>query len=153
MELPDGITVEKLVQQYERRKVSTDKRLAWLKTEEGRAYARTKSKEFYHKNREVEAAKRAQHMKNKKLRAPSPAPPAAEPVSAPPVEVSAPPPEAPAPAPAPPPEAPAPAPPARSTTPGRMVRFFDKEINLITNTRAVSVGRAPTPIRILGMKA
>ena len=148
--LDSSVDLDKACKVYQKYIENNKKRAEWFKTEEGMEYNRETGRRWYQNNKEKvkEKVKERQARRRKA----SPPPPAAEP------EPERPEPPPPEPTPAKPPEPePAPpeppAPPPRSITPGRMVRFFDKEINLITNTRAVSVGRAPTPIRILGMRA
>ena len=163
VEIPDAKTLERMKKCWEKNRKSAAKRAEWLKTEEGKAYNLAKGMRYYHAHKEELLEKRKEKYRQR-TRAPSPEPrpvpePAPEPVK-PPVP-DPPPPEPPAPEPPPelPAEPPAPAPapapePVRSVTPGRMVRFMDKDINLVMTTRARSVGtsRPATPMRILGMR-
>ena len=156
VEIPDAKTLERMKKCWEKNRVSAAKRAEWLKTEEGKAYNLAKGMRYYHAHKE-EICQKQKEKYRQRTRAPSPEPrpvpePAPEPVKPP---VPDPPPPAPEPEP-PAPELPvAPVPePARSVTPGRMVRFMDKDINLVMTTRARSVGtsRPVTPMRIWGMK-
>ena len=136
VDIPDAKTLERMKKCWEKNRISAAKRAEWLKTEEGKAYNLAKGMRYYHAHKE-ELNQKQRERYRQRTRAPSPEP--------------APAPEPPAPAEPPAPEPPAP---ARSVTPGRMVRFMDKDINLITTTRARSVGtsRPVTPMRIWGMK-
>ena len=125
VDIPDAKTLERMKKCWEKNRISAAKRAEWLKTEEGKAYNLAKGMRYYHAHKE-ELNQKQRERYRQRTRAPSPEP-------------------------APAPEPPAP---ARSVTPGRMVRFMDKDINLITTTRARSVGtsRPVTPMRIWGMK-
>ena len=160
-DVPDQKTLERMKKCWEKNQRSAAKRAEWLKTEEGKAYNLAKGMRYYHAHKEELLEKRKEKYRQR-TRAPSPEPrpvpePAPEPVKPPVPDPPPPEPEPPAPAPELPVEPP-PAPPAepvRSVTPGRMVRFMDKDINLVMTTRARSVGtsRPATPLRILGMRA
>jgi outer membrane biosynthesis protein TonB len=136
-----------------------EKRKVWLKTEEGRAYNNAKGTKYYHAHKEEINQKARERVRARREAAanplptpePVPEPPAPEPVPEPAPEPAPEPVPEPVPEPAP---APAPAPAVRSTTPGRTVRFYDKDINLVMDTRARSAGtsRPTTPMRIWGMK-
>ena len=166
VDIPDAKTLERMKKCWEKNRISAAKRAEWLKTEEGKAYNLAKGMRYYHAHKE-ELNQKQRERYRQRTRAPSPEPapapeppaPAPEPPAPePPAEPPAPEPPAEPPAPEPPapaePPAPEPPAPARSVTPGRMVRFMDKDINLITTTRARSVGtsRPVTPMRIWGMK-
>ena len=172
VDIPDAKTLERMKKCWEKNRISAAKRAEWLKTEEGKAYNLAKGMRYYHAHKE-ELNQKQRERYRQRTRAPSPEPapapepPAPEPPAPEPPAPEPPAPEPPAPAPEPPAEPPAPEPPApaeppapeppapaRSVTPGRMVRFMDKDINLITTTRARSVGtsRPVTPMRIWGMK-
>ena len=60
MELPDGVTLDKLLKLYEQHKKSIEHRNEWFKTEEGKAYQRAMAKKHYDKHKEEILEKRAQ---------------------------------------------------------------------------------------------
>ena len=63
MELPEGVTLEKLLRLHEQEQARVKKRNEFLKTEEGKEYARAKAKAYYDKHRAEVLAKRAERYK------------------------------------------------------------------------------------------
>ena len=57
MELPAGVTLEKLVAMYEKRQTKLEKRKEFYMTEQGKAYNRAKAKEYYDAHKEEIAVK------------------------------------------------------------------------------------------------
>ena len=79
MELPAGVTLDKLLQVYEKQRMYSERRAeqrtAFYKTEEGKEYNRKKAKEYYERNKETVQKKNKDRYHSKKL-TPSPATPA-----------------------------------------------------------------------------
>ena len=59
MELPEGVSLEKLLRLYELEQARIKKRNEFMKTEQGKEYARLKAKEHYKRHRAEILAKRA----------------------------------------------------------------------------------------------
>lgn len=59
-QLPEGVTMDKLLSLYEQRKRMMEKRAAFFQTEEGKTYNRTKAKLYYEANKEKVLAKMAE---------------------------------------------------------------------------------------------
>lgn len=59
MELPEGVTLERLLRLHEQDKARALKRSEFFKTEEGREYARQKAKAYYQRHKSEVLAKRA----------------------------------------------------------------------------------------------
>ena len=57
VQLPDGVSLEHLVQMYTKQKEHLAKRREWFKTEEGREYNRQKAAVYYDRNKEKVLAK------------------------------------------------------------------------------------------------
>ena len=57
VEIPEGVTLEQLVQIYNKQKEHLAKRREWFKTEEGREYNRQKAAGYYDRNKEKVLAK------------------------------------------------------------------------------------------------
>lgn len=57
--LPEGVTLEMLLNVYNKNRKSLDTRNAWFKTEEGKAYNRANAKNYYDKNKEIVLQKMA----------------------------------------------------------------------------------------------
>ena len=57
VEIPEGVTLEQLVQIYNKQKEHLAKRREWFKTEEGREYNRQKAAVYYDRNKEKVLAK------------------------------------------------------------------------------------------------
>ena len=57
VERPEGVTLEQLVQIYNKQKEHLAKRREWFKTEEGREYNRQKAAVYYDRNKEKVLAK------------------------------------------------------------------------------------------------
>jgi hypothetical protein len=57
VQLPEGVTLEHLVQMYTKQKEHLKKRKEWFKTEEGREYNRQKAAVYYDRNKERVLAK------------------------------------------------------------------------------------------------
>jgi len=63
MELPDGVSLEKLLRLYEQDQARVKKRNEFLKTDEGKEYARQKAKLHYQRHKAEVLAKRAERYK------------------------------------------------------------------------------------------
>lgn len=57
VQLPEGVTLEHLVQMYTKQKEHLKKRKEWFKTEEGREYNRMKAAVYYDRNKDKVLAK------------------------------------------------------------------------------------------------
>lgn len=150
--LTTPIDINKAIHKYQVYVECQQRRSKWMKeTEEGREYNRVKARRHYAAHSEEICAKVRERAARRRQRSPEPAgaPAEPEPPAGPPAPEPAPA-QPPPPEPAPPaPEPPAPA--LRSVTPGRMVTFMDRPVNLYMG-RASTPVRAQTPMRILGMK-
>lgn len=166
-----AVDVDKACKVYQKYLEHNKKRSEWFKTEEGMEYNRVKGRRWYHNNREKALAQVKARQARRREPSPQPAPipvvdifipqplntdlvpvvlpvvsgeeperpepPAPEPTPA----------QHPAPEPAPPePEPPAPAPVLRSVTPGRIVCFMDRPVNLYMG-RSSTPARAQTPVK------
>lgn len=60
MNIPEGVTIEKLVKVYNNYQRKVAQRTQWYQTEEGKAYNRAKAKEYYQKHKAEILAKRAE---------------------------------------------------------------------------------------------
>lgn len=59
MNLPEGITLDKLLHVYNNYQRRNEARNEWFKTEEGKAYNRLKAKEYYLRHKQTILEKRA----------------------------------------------------------------------------------------------
>ena len=69
--LPEGVTMEKLLRIYERQKKTLDKRTAYYNTPEGKEYNRKKAAEYYEKNKEL-VLQKSKERRAKNLKASDP---------------------------------------------------------------------------------
>ena len=58
-QLPDGVSIEKLLRVYNNYQKQIDKRQEWFKTDAGKEYNRLKAKEYYNRNKNKILEKRA----------------------------------------------------------------------------------------------
>jgi|CryBogDrversion2_2_1035213.scaffolds.fasta_scaffold00654_4 hypothetical protein len=66
VELPDGVSMDKLLHLYDLHKRNTDRRKAYLETEAGKEYNRLKAKEYYTRHKsEVLLKRKAEHEEKK----------------------------------------------------------------------------------------
>jgi hypothetical protein len=65
-QLPEGVTMDKLLSLYEQRKRMLEKRAAFFQTEEGKLYNRAKAKLYYKANKEKVLAKMAERRVDKR---------------------------------------------------------------------------------------
>jgi hypothetical protein len=65
-QLPEGVTMDKLLSLYEQRKRMMEKRAAFFQTEEGKLYNRSKAKLYYKANKEKVLAKMAERRADKR---------------------------------------------------------------------------------------
>ena len=66
VQLPEGVTLEHLIQIYTKQKEHLAKRREWFKTEDGREYNRQKAAVYYDRNKEKVLAKaKARHEADK----------------------------------------------------------------------------------------
>jgi hypothetical protein len=67
VELPAGVSMEKLLRLYEKQRKCLEKRAEFYKTEEGKAYNRQKAKEYYERNKAMVQEKNRERYRAKKL--------------------------------------------------------------------------------------